>query len=302
MILVSYPFTAPSDYGTLSCMTGLRVIIRGRWVRKEFAEPYRQCADMLEKFGTELLINPVESDEPVDFAIFFQSYPHEFSKTDLMRLRRTSPFAPFFFILGVCCEGMLRTAGPLDSPFYRYAHGWNGKEPEQIRLFLTNQPSLFSLPLTAENDEIAQWENPIESTSPIPSEERIRVKDEGDQWACSPHPNPLPKGEGRVKRCLILTHFGPFGNDSAMNGLLADEYDRLGYEPVFSGKSLPNSFTGRILADADDLPTKKILESIQRLRRQFADNDFTVYVDSPRIDEKIDCIQAGATRILPKLR
>jgi len=259
-------------------MTVSQVIIRGRCERKEFTEPFRQCVAMLERIGAEYRVNPVEIAESVDCVLFFQSYPHEFLRTDLARLRRENPFAPFFFILGVCCEGMLRTAGPLDSPFYRYVHGWNGKETEQIRLFLTDQPSLFSLPMTAENDEIAQWENPVELTFP------------------------LPKEEGTVKKCLILTHFGPFGNDFAMNRLLADEYEQLGYEPVFSGKTLPDAFTGTILADADDSPPEKILKTIQRLRRQFADNDFAVYVDSPRFDEKSSYIQAGVTRILPKIR
>ena len=87
-----------------------------------------------------------------------------------------------------------------------------------------------------------------------------------------------------------------------MNRLIADEWERLGSEPVFSGNMLPDAFEGKILADADNSPPKKILESLQRLRLHFADNDFTVYVDSPRIDEKNDYIQAGATRILPKMR
>jgi hypothetical protein len=87
-----------------------------------------------------------------------------------------------------------------------------------------------------------------------------------------------------------------------MNRLIADEQERLGYEPVFSGTMLPMPFSGKIIADADGSPMKKILETIQRLREQFADNDFTVYVDSPRIDEKRDYAQWGVTRILPKMR
>jgi hypothetical protein len=88
-----------------------------------------------------------------------------------------------------------------------------------------------------------------------------------------------------------------------MNQLIADEQKRLGYEPVFSGKTLPDTFEGKILADADDSPPGLyILETIQRLCCQFADNDFTVYVDSPRIDEKNGYIRAGATQILPKMR
>jgi hypothetical protein len=87
-----------------------------------------------------------------------------------------------------------------------------------------------------------------------------------------------------------------------MNQFLADEQKQCGYEPIFAEKTLPIGFSGKIFADADNATSEKILESIQRLRRQFADNDFTVYADSPRIDEKNNYIRAGATRILPKMR
>ena len=254
-----------------------QVIIRGRVGRREFQEPFQQCTEMLQQIGMPYCVNPAIIDESVDFALFFQSYPHEFSRSGLEQLRQKNPFTPFFFVPGVCCEGQLRTAGTLDSPFYRYVHGWSDSDLKQIRRFLTDQPSVFSLPLTAENDEIAQWYNPV-------------GRDDRRQAA-----------DGS-KKCLILTHFGPFGNDSAMNRLLAEEQERLGYEVDFSGKTLPESFSGKILADADGSPTEKILESIQRLRHRFADNDFTVYVDSPRIDEKNDYLRAGVTHILPKIR
>ena len=252
-----------------------KVFIYGRIERREFEEPFRQCTEMLENIGAWYCANPAVVEDRVDFALFFQSYPHEFSRLELKQLRRTNPFASFFFVLGTCCEGMLRTAGLLDSPFYTYVHGWSGREPEQIRLFLIDQPSIFSLPQTAGNDEIAQWLH---------------------QAACHP-----PSAVCR-QPSLILTHFGPFGNDSAMNRLLADEQERLGNDPVFSGKMLPESFSGRILADSDNSPREKILESIQRIRHRFADNEFTVYVDSPRIDEKNGYLRAGATQVLPKIR
>ena len=263
-------------------MASPKVVIEGRIERKEFKEPFRQWSKMLEEIAIPYEINSTATKEPIAFALFFQSYPHEFSRSYLEQRHRINPFAPFFFVLGACCEGMLRTAGPLDSPFYCYAHAWSDKETEQIRLFLTDQPSVFSLPPTTDQDEIAQWENPAVATPPPP--------------------NPPPKGKESIKNCLILTHFGPFGNDPEMNRLLADEQKRIGCVPVFSGNTLPDALSGNIIADVDNSPHEKILESIQRLRRQFADNDFTVYVDSPRIDEKNDYLRVGVTRILPKIR
>jgi len=251
-------------------------IIKGRTERGEFNAPLQQTTEMLKIIGVQYRINPAAGDEPADFALFFQSYPYEFAPEDLVHLRHNNPFTPFFYVLGVCCEGMLRTAQPLDSPFYCYAHEWSGRETEQIRRFLTDQPSLFSLPQTAENDEIALW------------------RDKNSRFNNTVAGSLLPS--------LILTHFGPFGNDSAMNLLIADEQRELGFAPEFC-RRLPSAICPfPILADADDSPPEKILESIQRLRRQFADNDFAVYIDSPRINEKNDYTRAGVTRILPKIR
>jgi hypothetical protein len=93
-----------------------------------------------------------------------------------------------------------------------------------------------------------------------------------------------------------------------MNSLIAEEQRQLGYEPVCLPPSAvcrlpsPQPPAACILADADNSPREKILETIQRLRSQFADTDFTVYVDSPRIDEKNDYTRAGATHVLAKIR
>ena len=262
------------------------VIIKGRVGRREFAEPLRQCTEMLEQIGVRYSVNPANVDVPIDFALFFQSYPHEFSRLDLAQLRRKNPFAPFFFVLGACCEGMLRTAGPLDSPFYCYVHGWSGKELEQIRLFLTDQPSIFALPLTAENDEIAQW-----LTGRLTEPQSLDCGTVDSQ----------SKDCGSVN-VLILTNFGPFGNDSAMNHLIADELRQQGFAPEFCYRLPSAACRLPIFADADNSPKERILEYIQRLCTQFADNDFTVYVDSPRIDEKEGYIRAGVTQVLPKIR
>lgn len=255
-------------------------IIRGRVERAEFKEPFGQCVSLLKSVGVPFLVNPRDGNEPADFFIFFQSYPHEFPAFKWKNLRRFHPFAPCFFVLGVCCEGMLRTAQRLDSPFYCYAHGEIDWELEQLSRFLSDQPSLFSLPATTENDEIVLWAHPID----------LRQKEKDL--------------EKLGKNCLILTQFGAFGNDSAMNRLIADEQKQQGYKPIF-WRDRTKSFLPLpvpIIADADDSPAEKILNSIQRLRQQFADNEFTVYIDSPRINEKNAYRRAGVTRILPKGR
>ena len=258
-------------------MTVSLVIIKGRYERKEFNIPFRQCTEMFEIADIEYRINPANTIEPADFVLFFQSYPHEFSQAELSRLRSVCPDAPFFFVLGICCEGMLRTVGPIYSPFYRYVHAWSNKEIEQIRLFLQGD----------HNGVDDRW-HILESS-----------RDENNVVA---HNLPFAASYPLPQHVLILTHFGPFGNDSAMNQLIFDEQKRLGGKPIFSGKLLPETFAGTIFADADDSPMERILESIRRLRCLFADNDFTVYLNSPRIDEKDGYTKAGVTRILPKIR
>ena len=261
------------------------VVIKGQINRREFEVPFQLCACTLKQMGVSYCVNTNvgHAGGAVDFFLFFQSYPNEFPPSGLAQLRRENPFAPFFFVLGAGCEGMLRTAGPIDSPFYVYAHAWNENYVTQLRLFLNNQPSLFSLPTTAEQDEVALfWTKP--SKHPNPATEKTHPSES------SPPSSPY---------CLILTRHGPFGNDPAMNQLIADEQRRIGCRPVFSATP---PFDGIIVADLNHAPKKKILESIKSLRRQFADNDFTVYVDSPRIEEKSDYIQTGVTRVLAKLR
>ena len=208
---------------------------------------------MLKRLGVPYSVNPTFFDVPAEFVLFFQSYPHEFTPAELACLRQRNPAAPFFFVLGTCCEGIGRTAGLPYSSLYSYVHGWSDRD-------------------------IAPWF----SDAPYSDCSSVKTVNAGT--------------------CLILTHFGPLGNDSAMNQLIADEQRQLGFTPNFAWNSLPETFSGAIFADADDSPREKILNSLQRLRRRFADNDCTVYVDSPRIDEKNDYFEAGVSRVLPKMR
>jgi hypothetical protein len=89
----------------------------------------------------------------------------------------------------------------------------------------------------------------------------------------------------------VVSHFGPLGNDAAMNRYLADYWQSLGYRIV--RRILPKSPPVLLVAAADDSPFSVILESIQSLKAKFADNDYAVCINSPRIAEKTELGKLG---------
>ncbi|MDR3183200.1 MAG: hypothetical protein LBT89_09840 [Planctomycetaceae bacterium] len=89
----------------------------------------------------------------------------------------------------------------------------------------------------------------------------------------------------------VVSHFGALGNDAAMNRYLADDWQSLGYRLV--RQILPESPPVLLVAAADDSPFPVILESIQSLKAMFADNDYAVYINSPRIAEKTELGKLG---------
>jgi hypothetical protein len=248
------------------------IALFGLLERSEFRQAYRD----IRTLDCELLTGSLSEAESANLCIIFQSYPGEFSQAELCRFQKNHPFVPIILIPGTCCEGMLRTGHPIETPFYLYAHHWSNEFLQQIAHFLEGKPSLFSLPLTTENDEIAVWENKPANLAA------------------------LLASRNADKPCLILSHFGPLGNDSAMNRFLAGYYERSGYRISFSGEPLPESFAGKIVADADDSPFDEILRSIQALRYLYVDIGLTVCLHAPRSDEIARLQDVGVGQIISK--
>jgi hypothetical protein len=265
--------------------------ILGNIDRSEFVSVYREIIEMIpdsfsEYFGSEYFCSEYFG------SILFQSYPGEFSQTIVDQLVDLEPLAPILLFLGSASEGESRTGQPLQGCFRFYVHQWNDEYRHQLFLYWTGKPSLFALPRTSENDEIATFHT-ISSACPANNRKNI----------IPPHRN-----------AMIISYFGTLGNDSAMNRFLADFYRQQGFKTCFwsPNTNAPISFDGKIdgkidkkigekiIADTDDSPFSKILESIQRLRCQFADSTITVYINSPRINEKIDLRNAGASEIISK--
>lgn len=92
--------------------------------------------------------------------VLFQSYPYEFSQELVDDLLRKHPLIPILLVAGAGCEGEVRTGKPLQGVFRCYASEWDASYENEFRKLLTEKKSLFSLPKTAGNDEIAvYWAN-----------------------------------------------------------------------------------------------------------------------------------------------
>ncbi|MDR2754409.1 MAG: hypothetical protein LBC20_01760 [Planctomycetaceae bacterium] len=241
--------------------------ILGSIHRSEFTSIYRGIMEMIP-----------DSVSEYSCSILFQSYPGEFSQAVVNRLIALEPLAPILLFLGSASEGELRTGRPLQGCFRFYVHQWNEEYQHQLFLYWNGKPSLFTLPRTLENDEIAIFHT-VSASCPANNRKN----------------NPLSS-----RNALIISRFETLGNDSAMNQFLADFYRQQGFETSFWVQNTAISLDGKIIADTDDSPFSKILESLQRLRRKFADSTITVYINSPRINEKIDLRNAGVNEIISK--
>ncbi|MCL2742613.1 MAG: hypothetical protein FWE67_02050 [Planctomycetaceae bacterium] len=216
------------------------------------------------------------AEASADFFVLFQSYPAQFSISDIVFLKKNYQFSPILLIAGCCCEGAVRTAPPLPGVFRFYTFQADAQLAAEVSSFLTSGKSLFSLPQPVSDEEIIQYLN----------KKRTNRNTTG----------------GTVKLCCIVNRFGPLGNDSAMNDFLGDLYRRQDFTILSDLNELPADFGGKIVADADDSPFLQILESFQRIRGHFADSDITGYINSPRINEKTALCNAGVNRVLHKLQ
>ncbi len=82
-----------------------------------------------------------------------QTWPGEFSGSDVDRLRYLVPQARVSELLGSCCEGPARTAQPAPGAMRHHWHQWLARfEPEFARRAAGQCPT-WSLPLTATDEE-----------------------------------------------------------------------------------------------------------------------------------------------------
>ncbi|GHT23097.1 hypothetical protein FACS189419_06590 [Planctomycetales bacterium] len=161
-------------------------------------------------------------------AVFFQSYPGEFSTQLVQSLGNV----PKQFFLGTCCEGMFRTSKITVKELYtnfQYIHNISD-EPE----------------ITAQH-------------------------------------------------VLVVSAFGPFGNDAARGQFLVDEWSAKGYNTsLMTSVEEPLPVPSPLFVlDADDSPFETVLETVTHLQTKYPGNAFLIYIQSPRIHEKRALTERG---------
>ncbi|MDR2169971.1 MAG: hypothetical protein LBP59_07510 [Planctomycetaceae bacterium] len=218
-------------------------------------------------------------DESPDIIVIVQSYPDQFPPDLMNRIRRCWSIIPVILFLGCGNVGELRTGTPHSGCFRIYVYEWNNFWNSQLKKYAANERSIFDLPPTCGDDEIflEAAKNNLTNLSYKNSK----------------------KNNANNGVCLIVSNYGALGNDYAMNKLLADYASSLGYSCEFNPQNLCTS-PKLVLIDADDCGFSRIIESVQRLRRLFADSEFNVYINSPQLGEIVELRAAGVVGVIPK--
>jgi hypothetical protein len=90
----------------------------------------------------------------------------------------------------------------------------------------------------------------------------------------------------------IVSQYGAFGNDAAMNRYFLDYWQSQGYNAaLWNGQEQRKQTSAaptnvQFVLDADDSPLTVLIEQIQRLQLQHPKSQFAVYLQSPRIHER----------------
>lgn len=257
--------------------TARTVQVVGHFRRREFLplwqsiEPVLWARNCRVNFGAETTF----PNAAPDCFLIFQSRSGEYPSSLATALHRLNPLAPRLIFLGADCEGESRTGSPVPGPLRFYCTQWNEFLTNELDRFLRDEPSILTLPATAEDEELFLASSTSWKESTI---ERV----------------------GAGQPCLIVSHFGPLGNDSEMNDLLAMIYRRAQYEVAQMSPSKGEGPFKLIVADVDESPFSAILEATQRLRSDFADAEINLYINSARYNEKHDLQACGVNLIFAK--
>ncbi|MDR2762521.1 MAG: hypothetical protein LBB88_07985 [Planctomycetaceae bacterium] len=222
-----------------------------------------------------------------DIILIAQSYPDQFPPNFMYQIRRNWSITPTILLIGINAGGEIRTGSPIENYLRIYSFEWNTFWINQLKNYAEKQKSIFDLPPTYSDDEIILAT--IKNYSSEFSYNNLRKNN-----STKNNPN---KNSNNI--CLVVSGEDSLGNDYAMNKLLADYATSLGYNCTFSRQNLRVS-PKLTLIDADDSRFDRIIKSVQRLIRSFADSEFNVYINSPRFNEITALQNIGVSRIIPK--
>ncbi len=133
------------------------ILCIGRVNRSEFHE----VLPVLEPWGT--LVTSLDTSEALaalaresstpDLIVIVQSYPGEFTDSQIDTLRQVAPLARLVAVLGTWCEGEMRTGSPWPGAVRVYWHQWPQQGRAELERLMTGRESLLNLPPTTSEEE-----------------------------------------------------------------------------------------------------------------------------------------------------
>lgn len=133
------------------------VLLVGDSARPEFAEAVGQM---------HAACRVVAFDDPADaicwcnqretlpaLAVIASARPGQWSDEAIERLRQRLPLTPFVALLGMWCEGEMRSGAPWPGVVRVYWHQWRQRFAREIACITTGQCGSWSLPVTASAEE-----------------------------------------------------------------------------------------------------------------------------------------------------
>ncbi|MDR1960313.1 MAG: hypothetical protein LBQ54_14970 [Planctomycetaceae bacterium] len=192
-----------------------------------------------------------------------ESFPGEFTDTQIERVRRQSPLCRFVLIAGTLCEGEKRT-GNVPSGVFRY-YLWQWMEIKQeIDRFLKQKPTVLSQPQSMTNEEVATF-----------SLFGIR------EWLQS-----LP---------IWKKYVAIQSDDPDMKNYLETLCFQERFQPVMRDKS-----PELVIFDSSEQPIELTAKRIFLWRNQFPAAHFAVLFTTPRADETETLLKNGADFVFAK--
>jgi CheY-like chemotaxis protein len=245
-------------------MDTLRLLFIGDRNRAEF----RQAVADLEAWGHVDSFAGAEwaavalaaGETTADLIVLAQAYPGQFSAAEVDRLRQAAPLARLVVLLGVWCEGEMRTGRPHPAVIRIYGHQWPARCRQELDRLRDGGGSTWALPVTATEEE-----------------RLLAIAD-----------SPLPVGQGLV---AIFTH------RPQMGAWLADACRSCGYATAALRPPHAARVQGAtaVIYDGHDFAGE-----LRPLARGLAPARVIALLDFPRSEDRARAAACGAAAVLAK--
>lgn len=242
-----------------------KILITGDYSHRDFKDLFNG--------GESFTLSPMKqslklSDSTFDLIVIAQSFPDQFSQSDIEKLQNDHPMTPIVAVLGSWCEGEVRAGKPWPGVVRIYWHQWMGRF-EMFRSHLKEA-------------KLTPWHEPRTSTVA----DRI-VRTDPPQQVLQPH----------QRKVGISAHI------SSQFEMLGDAFRELGYNSFWielTMNELPNvGEPDLVCVDANHI-NHELQSRIVWLREKFPGAPQIVVCNFPRANEVQDLISWKVSSVISK--